>query len=77
MREAAKVLPDITYCKDAYEACENADAMVLVTEWNQFRMLDLDRIRGLLRSPVVIDLRNVYQPASMLEAGFKYESVGR
>jgi UDPglucose 6-dehydrogenase len=77
MREAARVLPEITYCKDAYEACENADAVVLVTEWNQFRMLDLERMRQLLRRPVVIDLRNVYKPEQMQRAGFEYVSVGR
>lgn len=77
MREAARVLPEITYCKDAYEACENADAVVLVTEWNQFRMLDLERMRQLLRHPVVVDLRNVYKPEQMEQAGFEYLSVGR
>ena len=77
MPEAAKLLPDVTYCKDAYEACENADAMVLVTEWNQFRMLDLERVRQKLRRPVVVDLRNVYDPKPMHEAGFEYSCVGR
>ena len=77
MREAAQLLPQVTYCKDAYEACENADAMVLVTEWNQFRMLDLERVRQKLRSPVVVDLRNVYDPKPMHAAGFEYHCVGR
>jgi UDPglucose 6-dehydrogenase len=77
MPNAARVLPTLTLCKDAYEACENADAMVLVTEWNQFRMLDLERVRGLLRQPVVVDLRNVYKPEPMRRAGFRYVSVGR
>ncbi|MCP5056919.1 MAG: UDP-glucose/GDP-mannose dehydrogenase family protein [bacterium] len=77
MREAAKVLPDLTYCKDAYEACEDADVVVIVTEWNQFRMLDLGRVRQKLRRPVVVDLRNVYEPKPMQEAGFEYHSVGR
>jgi UDPglucose 6-dehydrogenase len=77
MPEAARLLPEITCCKDAYEACENADAMVIVTEWNQFRMLDLERIRRLLRRPVIADLRNVYDPASVRTAGFRYVSVGR
>jgi UDPglucose 6-dehydrogenase len=77
MREAARLLPEITYCKDAYEACENADAMVLVTEWNQFRMLELDRVHKLLRRPVVVDLRNVYKPEQMTRSGFEYVSVGR
>ena len=77
MPNAARLLSGVTLCKDAYEACENADAMVLVTEWNQFRMLDLDRVKRLLRQPVVIDLRNVYKPEPMLESGFRYASVGR
>jgi UDPglucose 6-dehydrogenase len=77
MPNAAKLLPTVTLCKDSYEACENADAMVLVTEWNQFRMLDLERVRRLLRQPVVVDLRNVYKPEPMQKAGFRYHSVGR
>jgi len=77
MEEARRLLPEITYCKDAYEACEGADVLVLVTEWNQFRMLDLERVKGLLASPVLVDLRNVYEPDSMRKAGFRYQSVGR
>jgi UDPglucose 6-dehydrogenase len=64
-------------CKDSYHACENADAMVIVTEWNQFRMLDLARLRGLLRRPVLVDLRNVYSLKPVTEAGFEYVCVGR
>jgi UDPglucose 6-dehydrogenase len=77
MPNAARELADVTFCKDAYEPCENADALVLVTEWNQFRMLDLDRVRRLLREALVVDLRNVYDPVAMRRAGFRYESVGR
>jgi len=77
MPNAARELPEVTFCKDAYEPCENADALVLVTEWNQFRLLDFERVKKLLREPVVIDLRNVYDPAAMRRAGFRYESVGR
>jgi len=77
MPNAARELPDVTLCKNEYEACENADALVLMTEWNQFRMLDLERVRTLLREPVVVDLRNVYDPVSMRKAGFRYDSVGR
>jgi UDPglucose 6-dehydrogenase len=77
MPNASKLLPELTLCKDAYEACEGADAMVLVTEWNQFRMLDLDRVRRVLRQPVLVDLRNVYKPEPMRAAGFRYVSVGR
>jgi UDPglucose 6-dehydrogenase len=77
MVNAARELPHITLCKSEYEACEDADALVLVTEWNQFRMLDLERVKTLLRAPVVIDLRNVYDPEAMRRAGFVYQSVGR
>ena len=77
MSKAAADLPDVVLCKSAYETCEGAEALVLVTEWNQFRMLDLERIRRTLRHPVVVDLRNVYHPGAMREAGFHYVSVGR
>ncbi len=69
--------PQITYCGDAYEAAEGADALVIVTEWNQFRALELGRLQTLLKAPVVIDLRNIYEPAKMAAAGFHYVSVGR
>ena len=77
MGEASKLLPDLATCDDAYEACSGADALVLVTEWNQFRMLDLARVKSLLRQPVIVDLRNIYEPGSMREAGFRYFCVGR
>ena len=77
MPNAAREVPSITCCKNEYEACENADALVLVTEWNQFRMLDLERVKSLLRCPVLVDLRNVYDPAALRRAGFRYDSVGR
>ena len=74
---ARKLMPNATLCEDAYEACEEADALVLMTEWNQFRMLDLERIKSLLSAPVLVDLRNVYEPERMREAGFRYVCVGR
>jgi len=77
MRAAEPQLPDVTLCKDAYHACEGADAAVIVTEWNQFRMLDLARVRRALREPVMVDLRNVYEPEALRKAGFEYTSVGR
>lgn len=77
MTEAAKVLPEVRYCSNPYDACEQADAVVLMTEWNEYRALDLERIRGLLKEPVFVDLRNVYVPAAMKELGFHYHSVGR
>jgi UDPglucose 6-dehydrogenase len=77
MPRAEKLMPSVTMCEDSYEACEGADALVIMTEWNQFRMLDLERIRSLLRAPVVVDLRNVYAPTQMRGAGFRYTCVGR
>jgi len=77
MEEAAKLLRNVTFCPNAYDAMTGADALVIVTEWNEFRALDLGRVRGLLRSPTVIDLRNIYQPEDMSAAGFYYVSVGR
>jgi len=67
----------VTYCSDAYDAASNADAIILVTEWNQFRNLQLERLKGLLKHPVFIDLRNVYEPDRMRKSGFDYYSVGR
>jgi UDPglucose 6-dehydrogenase len=77
MPNTARLQPKIELCKDAYQACEGSDAMVLVTEWNQFRMLDLERVKRTLREPVVVDLRNVYKPEPMRQLGFRYVSVGR
>jgi UDPglucose 6-dehydrogenase len=77
MVEAQKVLENVVFCGGAYDAMQGADALVLVTEWNEFRALDLERVKGLLRSPTVIDLRNIYKPADMADAGFFYFSIGR
>ncbi|MEE2673484.1 MAG: UDP-glucose/GDP-mannose dehydrogenase family protein [Myxococcota bacterium] len=77
MKEMGERIPSMSLCKDAYEVCEGADALVIVTEWNEFRMLDFERIRNLLSEPIVVDLRNIYDPASMTAAGFQYTSVGR
>ncbi len=67
----------VTWCNDAYDVANGADAIILVTEWNQFRNLQLERLRGLLKHPVFIDLRNVYEPERMRKNGFDYYSVGR
>src|SRR5881227_1381482 len=75
--EAKRLLPDIVYCEDAYETMDDADALVLLTEWNEFRALDLARVGRLLAEPLVIDLRNIYQPAEMAAAGLSYVSIGR
>jgi UDPglucose 6-dehydrogenase len=77
MVHARQVFPGITYCKDPYNASTGADAVVLVTEWNQFRNLDLERIKGLLRQPNFFDLRNVYDPEKMKKLKFHYYCVGR
>jgi UDPglucose 6-dehydrogenase len=77
MSEAAQVLPDVNYAADEYEAVTGADALVFVTEWNQFRALDMRRIRDLMRTPRIADLRNIYEPADMRELGFEYVGVGR
>lgn len=77
MHEAARLLPGVVYCKDAYEAMDGADVAALVTEWNQFRNLNLGKVKALLKEPALIDLRNVYSPQDMAAAGFRYESIGR
>lgn len=76
-KEAEKLLPEIEYADDEYAAAEGADVLVFMTEWNQFRALDMDRIRGLMRVPRIADLRNIYEPADMREMGFQYAGVGR
>jgi UDPglucose 6-dehydrogenase len=77
MEETRAIFPGIGYGKDAYDVAKGADALVLSTEWNQFRRLDLERIKGLLKNPVFIDLRNVYDPDHMKQLGFHYCGVGR
>lgn len=73
----AKIFPQVTYCADPYQVAEGSDVLILMTEWNQFRQLELDRIKSLLRSPKIVDLRNIYEPERMRHAGFQYVSVGR
>ena len=77
MKEAAKALKDVTYCEDAYDAAKGADALVVLTEWNQFRNLDLERMKAAMNTPVLIDLRNVYEPEKMAALGFSYTGLGR
>jgi UDPglucose 6-dehydrogenase len=77
MIEAAKVLPEVSFARDEYEAVTDADALVFVTEWNQFRALDMGRVRDLMKSPRIADLRNIYDPADMRALGFEYVGVGR
>jgi UDPglucose 6-dehydrogenase len=75
--EEAKKLLSIGTCSDSYEALEGADGVVILTEWNEFRALDFARMKAALKTPLMIDLRNIYRPAQMAEAGFTYVSVGR
>ncbi|WP_298277818.1 UDP-glucose/GDP-mannose dehydrogenase family protein [uncultured Bradyrhizobium sp.] len=77
MEQARKELPEIEYCNDAYECARQADALVIVTEWRQFRALDLKRIKQEMKHPVVVDLRNIYRPDEMATHGFTYDSIGR
>ncbi|MBO6949497.1 MAG: UDP-glucose/GDP-mannose dehydrogenase family protein [Rhodospirillales bacterium] len=77
MDEAKKLLNDVVWCDGAYDTMEDADVLVIITEWNEFRALDLKRVKSLMKSPVMVDLRNVYRPEDMLEEGFEYHSIGR
>lgn len=79
MNEAKKLLTgnNLTWCNDAYHAIENADAVVLLTEWNEFLRLDLGKVKSLLKNPLVIDLRNIYKREEMKQAGIRYVSIGR
>lgn len=75
-KEARKLL-NVELCRDAYEALQGADGVVILTEWNEFRALDMARMKSLLKSPLMIDLRNIYRPSQMAAAGFTYVSIGR
>ncbi|MBM3567885.1 MAG: UDP-glucose/GDP-mannose dehydrogenase family protein [Alphaproteobacteria bacterium] len=77
MDESRKLMPDLTYCDSPYAAMTGADALLILTEWNEFRALDLGRAKSLLKTPLVVDLRNIYSPADMAARGFRYLSVGR
>ena len=77
MEQAKLVLDNVIYCEDAYEALDGADAAVIVTEWDTFRALDMGRVKGLLRHPLLVDLRNLYSRSDMERLGFKYIGVGR
>jgi len=77
VENAKKIFDGVTYCSDAYETAEGADALVIATEWNEFRALKLERIKKLLRAPLIVDLRNLYDPQRMKAEGFTYVCVGR
>ncbi len=77
MAPARRMMPDLTYCNDAYEAASGADAVVIVTEWDAFRALDLPKLKAVMAAPVLVDLRNVYRRDDVEQAGFAYTAVGR
>jgi UDPglucose 6-dehydrogenase len=78
MKEAARHLSgNIVWCENAYDAMKEADALVILTEWNEFRSLELKKVKSLLKSPLVVDLRNVYKRQDMQRHGFHYVSIGR
>jgi UDPglucose 6-dehydrogenase len=77
MERARALIPDVEYMNDAYEVAAGADALVLVTEWNEFRHLDLARVKQSMRRPVIVDGRNIYDPKVMRELGFTYRGIGR
>jgi UDPglucose 6-dehydrogenase len=77
LEEACRTLPGLQPCRDAYHAAEGADALIIMTEWNLFRNLDFAKLKAAMRRPVLLDLRNVYDPERVTAAGFSYISVGR
>jgi UDPglucose 6-dehydrogenase len=77
MEQARKALPGLRMAKDAYSCAEQCDAVVILTEWEQFKQLDMDRIKAALRTPVLVDLRNIFDPTDMARRGFRYRGVGR
>jgi UDPglucose 6-dehydrogenase len=77
MKEAAKLLPEIEWCEGPYDPAVGADALVVLTEWNVFRGLDLARLKDEMRTPLLIDLRNIFDPEQVAQAGFAYTGIGR
>jgi UDPglucose 6-dehydrogenase len=77
MPQAKKVLENVTFCSDAYDCAKGAHALVIVTEWEQFRALDLKEMASIMASSVIVDLRNIYSPEEVMRSGFHYCGVGR
>jgi UDPglucose 6-dehydrogenase len=77
MGRAKELLSNVQFCEDSYSVCKNSDCLVILTEWNEFKELDLKRVKKLLNQPIIVDGRNIYEPAKMKELGFRYFSVGR
>ncbi len=77
MEEAKPMLDGVEWCEDAYGTMDGADVLAIITEWNAFRSLDFERVKSLLKTPILVDLRNIYEPHEMIEAGFNYSCIGR
>jgi len=77
VEEAKKLMPELRYCEDAYDAVAGADVLVILTEWNSYRALDLKRIKTLMKTANIVDLRNIYRPDEMAQLGYRYASLGR
>jgi UDPglucose 6-dehydrogenase len=77
MEQARPLMPGVTMCANPYDAIVDADAIAIVTEWDVFRALDLNRVKQLAKQAVLVDLRNIYQPDDVRSAGFEYTSIGR
>ena len=77
LEEASRALAGIIPCQSTYETARGADALVLITEWNEFRNLDFAKLKSVMRRPILIDLRNVYEPGRVTQFGFRHVSVGR
>ncbi len=77
MKKARKILTGITFCKDAYAACKNSDCLAIVTDWDEFKEMDLKRVKKLMRQPIIVDGRNIYKPNTVRRLGFKYTVIGR
>jgi UDPglucose 6-dehydrogenase len=76
MEEAARIMPGLTYCEDAYKVASGSDALILITEWNEFKELNLRKLASLMNRPVMVDSRNLYNPEEMIRAGFLYDGIG-
>jgi UDPglucose 6-dehydrogenase len=77
MEKAKELLPGVEFCSDAFAAAKDADALIICTEWDEFRQLDLDKLRATMAQPIVLDGRNIFDPVKMKQLGFTYQSVGR
>ncbi|MEA3305281.1 MAG: UDP binding domain-containing protein, partial [Candidatus Omnitrophota bacterium] len=77
MKKAEKLIKGITFCKDAYSAAKNSDCLAIVTDWNEFKKMDLRRVKKLMRQPIIVDGRNIYNPGTVRKLGLKYIGMGR